>query len=350
MARSRLDWLDLARGAALTGVVYHHVIAVVGVGSAHPSGPILPADLVLDGFRMPTLVMVSGLLATGVRGWSWPEVLRRRVLPLILMYVLWGVIGSVITAAVSTGGSIAHALAADALMLFRPDGVVWYLYALAIYIALARALRRVPSVPLVIAAAVAFLLSMAWLAHADLPQHFHYWYYVGEHWIFFVCAERGARFYHQAAAHSSPGAAMGAVAVFAGVGWGAVALDIVRNPVVLLVLCALGTVMAVVVCAAFAGARVFAWARAIGRHSLGVYVTHSWVIVLLWTALGSRVPSFRLHNAVLSVVMLAAALAIAYGLTRALERFAPVPLLRPWWSTRARDERPAEHAGASHAP
>jgi len=31
-------------------------------------------------------------------------------------------------------------------------------------------------------------------------------------------------------------------------------------------------------------------------------------------------------------------IAASYGLTRAIERFAPVPLLRPWWSTSAAGE------------
>ena len=289
MARERLEWVDAARGVALSAVVMHHVVERMTSDGDRVTHLLQQADLVLDGFRMPTLVALSGMLAAGVGNWPWAAVWRRRVAPLLLLYGIWAVIGTVATAAVTEKVSLADAVTRIPLAALRPDGWTWYLAALAIYIALARALRSVPTRWLVGASAAIFLIAM-WTWPAHLPGSFDWWWYVPEHWVFFVCAQRWAVGYRREAERATTSRALIALAAFAGVGAVAALFDLVAFPLVLGVLALCGTWVSVACAGAWGKAALFAWARAIGRHSLGVYVTHGWLVFCLWLAIADHFP------------------------------------------------------------
>ena len=68
MPRVRIDWVDAARGVALTGVVLHHMVQATETDVA-VNGGLATFDGVMDGLRMPTLIALSG--------WGQEEDLRR---------------------------------------------------------------------------------------------------------------------------------------------------------------------------------------------------------------------------------------------------------------------------------
>jgi uncharacterized membrane protein YcfT len=336
MAKQRVEWIDVARGLALTGVLVHHVLERVIHSAAHAPSAVWSADLILDAFRMPTLVAISGLLSAGVRYWPWRDVIRRRVGPLLFVYAIWAVIATFSTGLAQHGRIRPYEIEGVLLMGLRPQGAVWYLFALAVYVAAAKALARVPSATLIALAVVVALASTMWLENVQVAGDFQQWYRVGEHWAFFVCAERGRDLYLRLSQRATTPTAVVALAVFWGLGVLAVVTGVVTVPAVVLVLAVFGTVAAVMASAAWADAWVLGWARAVGRNSLGVYVVHGWLAYVLWALAEDRLPEFRFDGAVVPLLFALVLLGISYTAARALDRWAPVPFLRPWWDTTAR--------------
>ena len=96
MARERVTWIDTARGGALTLVVLVHSSLWLHRSGYRTAHWLDQMNLALDAVRMPTLVAISGLFAATIGTWSAREVLRRRVLPLALLYVVWAALGQII--------------------------------------------------------------------------------------------------------------------------------------------------------------------------------------------------------------------------------------------------------------
>ncbi|MGC4175835.1 acyltransferase family protein [Demequina sp.] len=339
MARERLQWIDAARGFALALVALFHCCLLLTMRDFPVSGALVAANSVLDGFRMPTLLMISGILAASIREWPWRDVWRRRAAPLLLFYVLWGAVALVMLAVVLRINPEWDLLRELGLLFVRPHVRVWYFLALAVFMVLARALRSVPSVVVIAAAVLINVASYAIWPHPAWADNAQWWLYLGQHWVFFVCAERGARAYRALAARSTPLIAVCTSVVFAAVGVGFWRLGLLesigsdRSAIPALVVAVLGTVVALTVFPVAGQARALAWARAIGRNSLGIYAVHFWVIAAVVlvaapvladrgvTGLGVAVP----------VGVTAVGLGLSFALTRALERWAPSPFLHPWW-------------------
>ena len=345
----REAWIDVVRGFALCLVVALHVTAHTTANGIPPRPIITDVNLVLDGFRMPAIIMVSAILAAGIGSWPWREVARRRVAPLLLIYALWTVIDVTIRAVMSDSGFGSDDVARIALMAFRPDQYTWYLYALAVYLVLARLTRRVPALVLIAIAVVVNIVVMTGLPYAHTVANFEWWYYVGEHWVFFVAAQRFALQYRALAAAATPARAGAALAVFATAGFVAVRLGIVTNPAVILLLSIAGTGFALLAAPLVAERRWLGWARAVGTNSLGVYVIHSWMGAMVGLVLVSRVHWFHGASVVVPATATLLTIAASYWLTRLIQRVAPVPLLRPWWSTTGAPTRARQSTVATPA-
>lgn len=331
----REAWIDVVRGVGLCLVVALHVTALTAINGIRVNEAIVNVNLVLDGFRMPTIIMISAILAAGIGSWSWRSVVRRRVMPLMLLYAIWTTIDVAIRGLIGDGGLGRDDVARIALMAVRPDQYTWYLYALALYLAVARLTRRVPALLLVGVSVVVNIVVVAGWRHGHAPLNLEWWYYVGEHWVFFVVAQRYAQQYRAIARAGTPARAGLAVAIFAVAGFAAVRLSIITNPGVILLLAVAGTMFALLAAPLVAERRWMGWARAVGSNSLGVYVIHSWMGAIIALTFVSRVDWFRGASVIVPATATALTIAASYGLSRAIDRFAPVPLLRPWWSTSA---------------
>lgn len=154
---ARLDWPDLAKGLCILLVVLHHVtkyavprmpdeIAVVATSWFALSTALKPV-------RMPLFFLVSGLFASRAIHRSWADNRRRLLgggyLYVVWLLVFWGVyeLETTIEANRTQGPAdfVGELLWAATSM--------WFLYAMVVYFALAKALRGLPSW-LVLAAAV----------------------------------------------------------------------------------------------------------------------------------------------------------------------------------------------------
>lgn len=98
----------------------------------------------LNGFviplRMPVFFLVSGMLAASQLRRSWKDLLTGRVLTLGYVLVLWSV-AQIIAGPVLTGVTWSHAWNELARFMVLPRSVLWFLWALIIYLVIARLAR-----------------------------------------------------------------------------------------------------------------------------------------------------------------------------------------------------------------
>lgn len=159
-------WPDLAKGLCILLVVLHHAttkhyaalvpaeVAIVGdawVGFSHLVKPI----------RMPLFFLISGLFASGALHRPWGRVVRRVAGPYYL-YVVWllllGVVFSVERSLPMNRTQDLAELAAD--LVYASTGV-WFLYALAVYFALAKLLLRLRTATVLVAATALSVVALA---------------------------------------------------------------------------------------------------------------------------------------------------------------------------------------------
>ncbi|NAZ88357.1 acyltransferase family protein, partial [Kineococcus indalonis] len=178
----RLPALDVCRGLAIVLVVLHH--SVLHLDAAH----LLPAawravngELVL--LRMPLFFLVSGLLAASAARRPWGSLVRSRLVPLLWVFLLWSLVRFAVFSAVTPRFQPWETDSVVPLLLapVRPTTGLWYLYALAAFTALARALGR--RAPLVLLPAA--VLSVA-ASEELLRAPFYVWHQMARCWVFFL--------------------------------------------------------------------------------------------------------------------------------------------------------------------
>jgi threonine dehydratase len=187
----RLAWPDVAKGACILLVVLWHVVLKqyqqIDWDLPLPiAGAWGLADDQLTPLRMPVFFTVSGLFAVRAVDRPWPVLLRSRIARFALLYVLWVLIETVVLGC-TPAFPTEHA--ADPLQLLAELTIsptnLWYLLALALYFAVAKAVRRVPTAWLL---GAAFLLSAVAAAHI-IPDAGNRWQ-VLQNLLFFLAGLR----------------------------------------------------------------------------------------------------------------------------------------------------------------
>jgi surface polysaccharide O-acyltransferase-like enzyme len=149
--RPRLAWIDATRGYSVAAVVLFHVVLWT---YAYRTDVAEPADSwwsevngVLGSLRMPVLLAVSGLvLSRQVRAGLQRSTTLYRAVNNYYLYVVWLAVYAAFYALVPEP-SLRHRVdGAEVLVqLVLPNTTLWYLFALALYVPLLAALRRVPA-------------------------------------------------------------------------------------------------------------------------------------------------------------------------------------------------------------
>ncbi|WP_432486987.1 acyltransferase family protein [Kineococcus sp. SYSU DK018] len=285
-AAQRLGWADAAKGAAIALVVLTHATMFLQeAGYATPHWQAL--NNLLAGARMPLFFAVSGLFAASALNGSWRRVLHRRVLPNAWLFALWL---AVTTAFFATGAWVEAGQPAGAgelaAALLRPHTELWYLYALAVYAVVARALRPVPpAVQLAAAAALSVTTSAGLTATGSWA-----WDDVAAHLAFFLAGLHGRRVLASVAEGAGAVRTAGLLAAFAVVGGAVGLLDLHLVPGLPLLRGALGVLAAVAACALLVRRWPRTPLRALGRATLPVYLTHVLLIAVLTTVLEVLAP------------------------------------------------------------
>lgn len=162
-SRPRLVWPDVAKGACILLVVLHHVVTkhydlVVPAQLAWAAFGWETVSHALKPVRMPLFFVVSGFFAASSLTRPWPRVARRAWSPAYL-YVVWlTVMFGVFAVETELPMNRTRTLEEYALDLVIASTGLWFLYALAAYLLVARLTVRLPA-PVVVAAAAALALA-----------------------------------------------------------------------------------------------------------------------------------------------------------------------------------------------
>ena len=152
--KSRIDWVDYAKGICIVLVVMMH--STLGVEKA--AGEFSWLHSFIDWarpFRMPDFFMISGLFLASRIDKPWRNYLDSKVLHFAYFYVLWMTIQTFTRSSqvIKTEG-LASFLKIYLEGFYEPYGTLWFIYLLAVFFIVTKLLRRVPA-PLIVAFAAA---------------------------------------------------------------------------------------------------------------------------------------------------------------------------------------------------
>lgn len=192
----RVDWVDYAKGICIILVVMMH--STLGVEKA--AGELSWLNGFIEWakpFRMPDFFLISGLFLAARIDRPWRQYLDTKLVHFAYFYILWMTIQYAMKSwgIIQTDGPLA-ALQAYGMGFIQPFGTLWFIYLLAIFFVVVKALRPVP--PLLVFA-VGALLQMApietgWLVIDEFAARFVYFfagYWLASH-VFAFAREVGS--------------------------------------------------------------------------------------------------------------------------------------------------------------
>ncbi len=274
---TRLQWPDVAKGVCILLVVLHHVTGKQ-YGMVVPSGLGLAEDAwlwvtaALKPIRMPLFFAVSGFFAASSIARPWGAVGKRIVNPYYL-YVVW----LVVFAGIYSVERTLPANRTDGPLDFLTELVwaatsMWFLFALAAYFVLSKALRHVPA-PMVLAGAAAVAVATSWLPLDETNR-----VAVLAHFGYFAFGAYYPHLFRRLASLRLPLLVL--LPVYVGLTFALEAIG-ARHSVTVLVLSLVGVPMGVAVAVRLAGtscSRPLGW---LGRRTLQVYVMHLAVLAVV---------------------------------------------------------------------
>lgn len=153
---ARKTWIDAVKGIAILLVVFMHLAIL-----AEPfewSGPYLSmASSAVVSARMPLFFAMSGFFLTRRIDRSWGWWTRNRIAPFIYLFLVWTLIWAIlsgVTAWQRLDGSTWRDLPN---LLGNPNMGPWYIFALALYFSLTKAMRKFP---VAVQIAIALIISI----------------------------------------------------------------------------------------------------------------------------------------------------------------------------------------------
>lgn len=183
-AKSRIDWVDAAKGLTMTLVVMKH--ATYNNAVAMDQMPFvfnLLSEFTIP-FRMPLFFLVAGLFAMRALSAAPRDFLDGKVLHFAYFYVLWSAIQIGLKIALPHESDWVVSTRDLLLIPIQPFGLMWFIYALAIFFVAMRLMRDVRK-PIVLGFALVLYFSnldTGW----TLPDEF------ARRFIFFVSGVYGA--------------------------------------------------------------------------------------------------------------------------------------------------------------
>lgn len=161
--RRRDVWPDAAKGVCITLVVLLHLVskhyaALEWDIPAPVTAGWKGVSSVLEPIRMPLFFAISGYFSASYLTRPWRDVAKKRLIPVYLLYILWLIIHSVFFALVSSPLSTeAHGWGGLVLAFVLGYTSLWYLYALPVYLVVARVCARGPRVSLALVSVMSLL-------------------------------------------------------------------------------------------------------------------------------------------------------------------------------------------------
>lgn len=167
--KGRIPWINAARGLAIFLVILHHAVQWAD-SAGYPSGVWLDITRAMATMRLPLFFAIAGILAFKWMRRPIGELLRSKVATLAWLFVLWQmftVVSYMTVPNVSTPGKSNYKeLLTAAATPILPQNSLWFIWALALFFILGRALfGRVPAWAVMVPAAAVSSLSIAGVLH-----------------------------------------------------------------------------------------------------------------------------------------------------------------------------------------
>ncbi|WP_432520443.1 acyltransferase family protein [Kineococcus sp. SYSU DK006] len=271
-AATRLDWVDVAKGLAILGVVAYHAglfLTPLGLVDGWQADA---TRVVALSASLPLFFFASGLFAQRLLTDSFGELFRRRLWPLLHLYVLWSTVRFAVFQFVPwvLPTSDPSDWREPALMLVLPNGGLWFLYALVLYSIAAWASRRSsPAVLLTVAAVVSVLFTSGVLSTGNTG-----WDKTGANVFWFFAALHLRERVLERVARLDARAAFVSTAAFVVVAGALVADLLPLGRLVAVGLAPLAVVAGVSLSTTLAGTRTGRPLRHLGERTLAVYLVH----------------------------------------------------------------------------
>ncbi|WP_439396039.1 acyltransferase family protein [Bradyrhizobium sp. PMVTL-01] len=265
-AAARVDWVDYAKGICIVMVVMMHSVLGVELAAGEP-GFMHVAVAFAKPFRMPDFFLISGLFLPLVIDRDWRTYLDRKVMHFAYFYVVWVTIQF---------GFKAPAFAAETSWrevgflylesFIEPFGTLWFIYLLPVFFVVTKLTRKIPplAIWLIAAALETARVTTGWTAIDEFCARFVYFCsgYLFAPYVF-ALSDR---------ARSHPALALAALAAWALVNAGLVAIGASEWKFVSLVLGFAGACAIITAGTLLARARWLNLFRFCGEHSIVIYL------------------------------------------------------------------------------
>lgn len=190
-AKPRVDWIDAVKGLTIILVVVKH--ATYGTAAALDQIPYY-FDLLCEWavpFRMPLFFLVAGLFAQKALRAPLRSFIDSKILHFVYFYLLWSALQIGIKMVLPHGGGWSVSYLDFLLIPLEPFGLMWFIYALAVFFAFMRFARDVrPAIVITFALALYFTnLNTGW----TMPDEF------AHRFLFFTAGVYGAPYVFDAA-------------------------------------------------------------------------------------------------------------------------------------------------------
>jgi uncharacterized membrane protein YcfT len=193
IAKTRVDWVDYAKGICIILVVMMH--STLGVEKAiGETGHIHNFIEWAKPFRMPDFFLISGLFLARRISVPWRSFLDSKVIHFAYFYILWMTIQFAMKGpGIAIDEGLPAALTQYGLGYVQPFGTLWFIYLLAVFFVVTKALKDVPPMMVFIMAALLEMLPLqtGWMVIDEFAARYVY-FFVG-YWlapIIFKSADR----------------------------------------------------------------------------------------------------------------------------------------------------------------
>ncbi|KQQ09900.1 hypothetical protein ASF46_01955 [Rathayibacter sp. Leaf296] len=319
-ANARREWVDFAKGAAILLVVYYHTSLYLGdIGVENTLGRI---KVVFELFPMPVFFLVSGLFGSRIPTWSFRDLWRRRLYPLLWLYVVWSVLRMVFYLVVPlANGGLGELPATDPLNLlllfFWPSSSYWFIYGLFLFTLGAWLLRKVDHrVQVAFAAILGTLFTTGLINTTNVG-----WNRIGALFVFFLVGTLYSKKIIDFVEQKGAKAYLIVTPVFLALSVVLFVFPVRWVPFLVLAAQMAAVAMGILVSRSLSRVRFLHFVTTCGERSLHIYLLHLYVIVASITFLRFALPEDRSRLAGLEVPLLLVVLVLAVVISLFVTRY-----------------------------